>query len=457
MFDAHENHWNIEIWKIKKLIKDLDAAQGNGTSIISLIIPPGDQISRVTKMLQDEYETATKSQSPANLLGAITSTQQRLELYGEVPHNGLVLNAGTVLTEDGIEKNVNIDFEPFKPINASLFLRDSKFHTKALFELLSSDHKFGFIIMDGNGTTLFRTLSGNSPKVLHKFSVEDPSRKRDREGQSALPFAGLGLEKCNNYFRKTAELATQFFIDPSTGQPEVTGLFLLGAAGFKVGLSDICMFDPRLGAKILDIYRTRSGEEYAFDVAIRLSLETINIVNTIPERKLLGKYSEEIRQDPRRCVSEVDKTLEALEMGAIEILIVLDFLAIDRYPDLKNTSTGEVLVKYLNRYEERDKDNLCDSATSGGLVVQEKMSLVDWLANEHERFGRVLRFVIDTIGPGFLFGEAVRGIAGLLRYQLEVTTIESDDSDALPINKASIEESLNLYFVVSSNLKKDYY
>ena len=44
----------IEIFKVKKLIKNLQAARGNGTSMISLIIPPGDQISRVNKMLSDE-------------------------------------------------------------------------------------------------------------------------------------------------------------------------------------------------------------------------------------------------------------------------------------------------------------------------------------------------------------------------------------------------------------------
>ena len=32
---------NVEIWKVKKLIKSLEAARGNGTSMISLIIPPG--------------------------------------------------------------------------------------------------------------------------------------------------------------------------------------------------------------------------------------------------------------------------------------------------------------------------------------------------------------------------------------------------------------------------------
>jgi len=58
MSDGQETDKNIEIWKIKKLIKGLESARGNGTSMISLIMPPRDQISRVTKMLGDEYGTA---------------------------------------------------------------------------------------------------------------------------------------------------------------------------------------------------------------------------------------------------------------------------------------------------------------------------------------------------------------------------------------------------------------
>ncbi len=65
-----------------------------------------------------------------SVLGAITSTQQKLKLYNRVPDNGLVLYCGTILTDDGKEKRVNIDFEPFKPINTSLYLCDNKFHTE---------------------------------------------------------------------------------------------------------------------------------------------------------------------------------------------------------------------------------------------------------------------------------------------------------------------------------------
>jgi peptide subunit release factor 1 (eRF1) len=65
-----------------------------------------------------------------SVLGAITSTQQKLKLYTRIPDNGLVLYCGTILTDDGKEKRVNIDFEPFKPINTSLYLCDNKFHTE---------------------------------------------------------------------------------------------------------------------------------------------------------------------------------------------------------------------------------------------------------------------------------------------------------------------------------------
>lgn len=181
--------------------------------MISLIIPPKDQVSRVNKMLTDEMGTASNIKSRVNrlsVLGAITSVQQRLKLYNRVPPNGLVVYCGTVLTLEGKEKKVAIDFEPFKPINTSLYLCDNKFHTEALAELLESDEKFGFIIMDGNGC-LYGLLSGNTRTILHKFSVDLP-KKHGRGGQSALRFARLRLEKRHNYVRKVAEMSTQMFI-----------------------------------------------------------------------------------------------------------------------------------------------------------------------------------------------------------------------------------------------------
>lgn len=66
----------------------------NGTSMISLIIPPKDQISRIAKMLADEFGTASNIKSRVNrlsVLGAITSVQQRLKLYNKGDQLSLII------------------------------------------------------------------------------------------------------------------------------------------------------------------------------------------------------------------------------------------------------------------------------------------------------------------------------------------------------------------------------
>merc|ERR1719369_2138071 len=271
---------NVEIWKIKKLIKRLQDARGNGTSMISLIIPPKDQIARVDRL---------------SVLSAITSVQQRLKLYNKVPPNGLVIYCGTIVTDDGKEKKVNIDFEPFKPINTSLYLCDNKFHTEALSELLADDNKFGFIVMDGNGA-LFGTLQGNTRDILHKFTVDLP-KKHGRGGQSALRFARLRMEKRHNYVRKVAEVATQLFI--TNDKPNVTGLVLAGSADFKTELSQSDMFDGRLQCKILKLVDVSYGGENGFNQAIELASECLANVKFIQEKKLIGKYFDEISQEKK--------------------------------------------------------------------------------------------------------------------------------------------------------------
>jgi len=321
---------------------------------------------------------------------------------------------------------VAFDFEPFKPINSSLYLCDNKFHTEALNELLESDDKFGFIIMDGNGT-LFGTLSGNTREVLHKFSVDLP-KKHGRGGQSALRFARLRMEKRHNYVRKTAELATQFYINPATSQPNVSGLILAGSADFKTELSQSDMFDPRLQTKVLNVVDVSYGGENGFNQAIELSAEILANVKFIQEKRLIGKYFEEISQDTGKYVFGIEDTLKALEMGAVETLIVWENLEVNRYV-LKNAVSGELVIKHLNREQESDQSTFREAETQAELEVQEKLSLLEWFANVYKGFGCTLEFVTNKSQEGSQFCRGFGGIGGILRYQLDMRTFDelSDD------------------------------
>jgi len=416
---------NVEQWKIKKLIKSLEAARGNGTSMISLIMPPRDQVSRIQKMLGDEYGTASNIKSRVNrlsVLSAITSTQQRLKLYNKVPTNGLVIYCGTIITEDGKEKKVNIDFEPFKPINTSLYLCDNKFHTEALNELLESDDKFGFIVMDGNGA-LFGTLCGNSREVLHRLSVDLP-KKHGRGGQSALRFARLRLEKRHNYVRKCAELAVQFFI--SNDKANVAGLILAGLADFKTELAQSDMLDQRLQTKIIKIVDVSYGGDNGFNQAIELSAEVLQNVKFIQEKKLISKFFDEIAQDTGKYCYGVRDTLAALDMGAVDTLIVWENLETQRYI-IRNPQTQEEKILHLTKDEEKDASHFHDGGIE--LEVVDKMLLLEWFANNYKKFGATLEFVTNRSQEGSQFCKGFGGIGGILRYKVDFTQLDVNEEE----------------------------
>lgn len=407
----------------------MEAARGNGTSMISLIIPPRDQISRVQKMLADEFGTATNIKSRVNrlsVLSAITSTQQRLKLYNKVPNNGLVIYCGTIVTDEGKERLVNIDFEPFKPINTSLYLCDNKFHTEALSELMESDNKFGFIIIDGNGA-LFGTLSGNTREILHQFTVDLP-KKHGRGGQSALRFARLRIEKRHNYVRKVAETAVQMFI--ANDKVTVTGLIVAGSADFKTELSQSDMFDQRLQAKIIKIVDISYGSEAGFNQAIELSADSLANVKFVREKKLIQAYFDEISLDSNKYCFGVDDTFKALELGAVETLIVYENLDVTRYV-VKNPLNEEIKVLYLSKQQEVDEENskYRDPETGAEMEVVEKTLLVEWLAENYKKFGTQLEFVTNKSQEGSQFVKGFGGIGGLLRYQVDFNTMKFDEND----------------------------
>ena len=234
--------------------------------------------------------------------------------FTRVPPNGLVLYCGTCLNEDGKEKKMSYAFEPFRPINTSLYLCDNKFHTEALQELLQDDSTFGFVVMDGSGC-LFGTVSGSSRNVLHRFLVDLP-KKHGRGGQSALRFARLRLEKRHNYVRKCCELCVQFFIENE--HVNVAGIVLAGSAELKDELYISDMLDPRIKNAVVKVVDVSYGGDNGFNQAIELSADTLANVKFVQEKKLISGYFDELARDTGKFCYGVNDTLKVGMRRGIE-------------------------------------------------------------------------------------------------------------------------------------------
>ncbi|KAF5140878.1 peptide chain release factor subunit 1 [Vairimorpha ceranae] len=380
----------VELFRMKKLLRTLKDSRGNGTSMISLIIPPKDQIHRITKMLTDEYGTASNIKSRVNrlsVLGAITSAQNKLKTYKETPPNGLGIFVGTVLNDQNKEKKISVGIEPIKPVNTSLYMCDSKFHVDDLLALFEDEFKYGVVVIDGQ-TTLFASLQGNVKTILQQIHVDLP-KKHGRGGQSSVRFARLRVEKRLAYIKKVSEIISNLYL--TNNILNVEGIILAGQSDLKNELSRI--LDTRI--KVIKTVDTNYGAESGLNQAIELCEDVLKDVKLSKEKKILQDFFTEINLDTGKYCFTMKETLHCLELGAVDTLIIWENL-----PDVK-----------------------------------EEESFVDWIAENYKNYGCSLVFVSNKSSEGTQFVEGFGGIGGILRYKVEINFGDdegyiSDDDDS---------------------------
>jgi peptide chain release factor subunit 1 len=423
--DVNADQKYIEQWKIKRLIKKLEEARGNGTSFVSLYIPAKDNIEQHKKMLTQELagsEAIKSKTTKTSVQSAQKSTIEKLKLYKNTPPNGLIVFCGVIFLEDGkTEKKITIDLIPYRPINVFCYRCQSSFETEPLRALLEDDEKFGFVVVDGNGV-LFGTIQGNNKEILQKVPVQLP-KKHGRRGQSAARFARLREEKRHAYTVKVCELATQHFIADNV--PKIKGLVMAGSANCKYDVLQSDRFDKRLANIVLCTLDVSYGMEQGFNQAIDLAGDSLSNVKFMHEKKIIGAFFDQIALDTGMIVFGVDDTMKALEMSNLETIMVYENIEVTRY-EIKNPVKDETKIYYLNPLQEQDPKYFKDKETGVDLEVVASEQLGDWLCLHFKELNVKLEFITDKSSDGFQFVKGFGGIGGNLRYPMQLDDIIGD-------------------------------
>jgi len=249
----------------------------------------------------------------------------------------------------------------------------------------------------------------------------------------------LRLEKRHNYVRKVAEIASQVFI--SDAKPNIKHLIIAGSADFKTELTTSDLFDQRLEQilikPMLDI---AYGGENGFNQAIELASETLKNVKFIREKKLITKFLDEVSQDTGKYCFGMKETMQGLDMGAVETLIVWEEFVYKRL-QIKNPHTGTEEVVFVTSEEEKNPKLYRDAESGVELDVTDNKLFVEWIVENYKNFGTKLEFVSDRSQEGNQFSKGFGGIGGILRYKVQFEQFDepeendggggndSDDSD----------------------------
>jgi len=333
---------------------------------------------------------------------------------------------GNCTQANGKEKKLTLAFEPFRPLQHSLYKCGAQFHTKLLRDQLSESDTWGFIVIDGQGAS-FHTLSGSSSATLFKWDNVSLPKKHGRGGQSKQRFERIREQKRGWFLSKVTELALQHFIDPSTTLPNVAGLIVAGCADLKVELLD--HLDQRLSKIVVCVIDVQYGGEAGFHQAIKLTEDKLSDMKFVREQKTVGRFFETIAQDGLYCIGVLD-TMYALESGTVETVLVWDHLEHIRV-ELKSNVSGIKKVVFL----------LPDQQLEGGeweVVCSDP--LLDWMLDNYSNFGAALEFISDQSSVGNQFVRGFGGFGAFLRFEIPLPSQTEGDEDNLDAEPESDQE-----------------
>jgi len=121
--------------------------------------------------------------------------------------------------------------------------------------------------------------------------------------------------------------------------------------------------------------------------------------------------------------------MNALESGAVDILIVWENLDLSRYVFRNPNPDSADIVKYLDGRGERDRTNFIDAETGAELEQIDNGPLLEYLANKYQDFGAPLEIVTDRSQEGAQFVRGFGGIGGILRYAVNFANFEVEEFD----------------------------
>lgn len=233
-------------------------------------------------------------------------------------------------------------------------------------------------------------------------------------------------EKRHAYVRKIAELCVSCFI--TNDKPNVKGIVMAGSADFKTVIGESDIMDKRLKEIIVATYDVSYGGENGLNQAVTQASDALANVRFVEERNLIQNFFEQISLDTGMIVFGVADTMKALEMSALEKVLLYDEIEHTRYV-IKNPTTGETKTWYLTKAQEDDPKYFKDQTSGIDLEVVESEALGDWLCVHYAEFGCKVELITDKTQEGFQFVKGFGGIGGLLRYKIDVDEIMDNNAD----------------------------
>jgi len=403
---------DMDKYKFRRALEEIEQAQGRGTELVSVYIPPNRPIFDVTNYLRGEISQSSNIKSAStrkHVQQAIESCVSRIKGYRMPPANGLAVFAGHKQIGADQTEMVAFVLEPPEAVQSFLYRCDSKFYTEPLHEMMTEKELYGLVVIDRSEATV-GLLRGKRIEVLKNMQSLVPSKHR-MGGQSARRFERLIEIAAHEWYEKVANVMTDAFLS----RPEIKGIVIGGPGYTKEYFATQDYIHHELKKKILEPYLdTGYTDEYGLRELVEKARTILSDLDLMREKTLVQKLLDEIRKEEGGLAAYGEEQVRhALQLGAVETLLVSEGI---RKLRLKLTCAngdweGERTVA--------DEATLPKCPQDGGnLNVVEKRDIIEEFSTLAAQSGTKVELISKDSEEGELFLRAFGGIAAILRYRV---------------------------------------
>jgi peptide chain release factor subunit 1 len=408
-----------QIYDLKRSLEELKKSRGKHTELISLYVPPSKQIFDVISYLRNEYSQSQNIKSKTtmkNVLSAIESIMSRLKTFKQPPPNGLAMFVGH--KSIGADKTDMVAYiiEPPMPVTTFLYRCDSEFYTQPLEDMLTEKEIYGLFLIDRRECTI-GMLRGSRIEMLRYMTSQVPG-KHGRGGQSQRRFERLTEIAAHEWFVKCGERASEIFL----AEPNIKGILVGGSGPTKQYFVNESYLHYEIQNKIIDTFDTGYTDEFGLRELVAAASDKMTDLKVAQEKNVMKRFlSEVMKSDKSMAVYGEHQVRKALEMGVVDTLLLSEDLRKYRVT-MKCQSCGYMQEKTMTEEELDDfhSPSCPTCSTSISMDITQKVDLVDELSDLADKTSATVKLISRNSEEGESLYVAFGGIAGILRYPVEL-------------------------------------
>jgi len=399
-------------YQLKKLISELEDIRGRNTELVSLYIPQGYDMSKISDFVTSEASEAENIKSKhtrKNVQGALDKIGRKVSEEHESPEKGVALFAGNVSETEGRPDIQVWEVLPPQPIESRRYRCDKEFVLKPLKQMIVDDRVYGLIAVDKNEAAI-GYLQGSSIKTAYTMQSEVPGKTR-AGGQSAQRFERIRKQMLKTFLNDVADNAKSAFLEKAR-EDKLLGI-LVGGPGFVKDKLIEDYIHQELNDKVVANESLNYSGEEALEELVNKAEDAIEDAEAVKEKNLMNDFFDNLREENGKSEYGLEQVANAMEMGAVDTVLISENF--NHYRAEYECSNGHEKDIYEEKAqiedsieckecgEEMDLKELSDIVDVMGEKAEQMGSEIEIISSEHEEGQRLLN---------------MGGIAAILRYRI---------------------------------------